>query len=359
MPTRRIYLVLAGVLLLVVVGISLRQFLDRSAEAITPGAVTTNRADSLTISKPDVEIESPVESASLEIPTPLADRPTSATVPPQPEDQTDDRPFDVRILEYKELADAGDADAACRLIRALDKCSSILGSRFHDDDSLIRLLANAELDEATLRESSAKLASTLSRGRQLYRECQRVPEQSLQTKMPYLLDLAKQGNEAAMLRFIQGPSTAEMVLNQESIDLYRQHVNDVFLRAFDQGIPEVALVWANAMEYPGTSLAAKIPAGWEDRDVAFALRQQMEELAGVSSRYQRSEPTPDVAARADALFQRYFANSMAMDRWTQQQQERKADMAAFTVDAVDFIDRLNKSYLEEDECRLGGKYGHL
>src|SRR5690606_36962215 len=122
-------------------------------------AVSTERTEEP--SSTGFEIESSVAMTAIEPPVQLGKRSTSPTEPLMAENQTDDRPFDVRILEYKELADTGDADAACRLVRALDKCASILGSRFDGDDALIRLLANADLNEAAYRETSAKLASTL------------------------------------------------------------------------------------------------------------------------------------------------------------------------------------------------------
>ena len=330
--------------------------LRNSDAAVEPAIVSKHEIKQRSEGNPARTIETGEQTEKVDLPTPnhakdrLAQQDQTAS-------ETDNRPLDLQIADYKAAADAGDMDAACRLLDVIDDCSSTLGSNQIDDASLIGLVAGSNLSEEEFEGASKQLAITLERRRLMTEECQRVPTRTRQTTLPYLFDLANDGDTAAMLRFATGPTTAEAMFSQQSIELYRQHGWDIFQRAFEAGEPGAVLLWVNAIEYPGMSLAAVLPDDWKNRDVALAMEQRIQSEVERHASQDRGEFKPEATARAETLFQRYFATSPATNRWAQQQRERREKYEQQPSNISSFVDQLiNSKKNRSSACTIDNPY---
>lgn len=228
-----------------------------------------------------------------------------------------DTPISIAVDALRQHADAGDAQAACRLGMELLRCQ-------HVPEDSIYLIQESERQEKYRRENGEpKMAERIAAGRraalEIHAACREIPKTTRDRAHNYIRQAALAGEPEAMLRYASGETLGLLGhfhrLNSPEFEAWRREAPVFLRRALAAGRPEAVYLLAEA--YRPTDDATTTIIGWlvaNDPIQAHAYALLQRQLSGgITPPGQRPINGLDDAgiarakALADDLRQRHFA----------------------------------------------------
>ncbi|WP_454260520.1 hypothetical protein [Pseudoxanthomonas mexicana] len=202
-----------------------------------------------------------------------------------------DTPLRDALPELRRRADAGEADAACRLAAEMDHCDSVR-QRLEQTANVLTYSANAaERGPAPSPEAEARRRAMreamVKRSEQLLQEsthCEGVPAFAAGERVRYWRSAALGGSVPAMRHYAMGSPfrREDMLSNLEALRVYRQEAETIALRAVEAGDFAVTMTLAGAYSparrSEGGSLLNQVVQ--PDAAKAWALLEQAQSLMG-------------------------------------------------------------------------------
>lgn len=284
--------------------------MGRSADDIDPlpvGAVSVDRALSIrAVEVADTALARQPDAALMAV-----DGAAPSHMQPVPM-STAGVPVADLVRELHAQALSGDPAATCRLTAELLRCRMLRHLRPVELDSMIDSLAAGSLTDEQIKERTDRFVQFEDYKETARAGCQGIGVEDLRNVPRYLLASAQHGHLPSMIRFADGVGIGgeDMVADPQLYSLYREHARSMFMRAFEAGHPQAAHIWHNAITSGGFRfLAGVLPPEWHTPEVAEALTQMLR--GGGSELPPGTAIPPDASRQAQALFERWFANS----RW--------------------------------------------
>lgn len=163
-------------------------------------------------------------------------------------------------------ANAGDADAASRLVRDLDRCNRLRGSQWKHADATDALTRRSTegMSAAQLRTYQALLDSMALRQQAVSKDqalCDGVSQQMLDTLVPNIAQAAKLGDKQARACYLdRGPlyDAHSLLRHPESLRAYRSAASAMIQSGLDAGDWRVVDLLRQAYEPGSNSLLAGV-----------------------------------------------------------------------------------------------------
>lgn len=218
----------------------------------------------------------------------IAVQPRQDLVPMPPPDL----PLRDALPSLQARADAGDSLAACRLGVELLRCAALGGYPPGHDEHMARLQAEREAKGDTT--AAGQIAAGRAVHAQLVDACVAVPVTLRERAHHYVRQAALAGEPEAMVRYAAGETITTGLVGmgyvaKPGFDQWRREARPVVMRAVQDGIPEAALLLAQAQARDGGLLAMLLPRDEVEASASLAL---VRELFGDISGYPLLAPGP-------------------------------------------------------------------
>ncbi|SEL68418.1 hypothetical protein SAMN05428989_2236 [Pseudoxanthomonas sp. GM95] len=294
-PRARFNLVM-GLLVLAAVAFGLWRWRQQASSA----AVSAQIAARVAQARSSTEDRNRVDTAREERGLPASPPASTAPLPPWGE------PLGANFDTLRRRADAGDAQAACRIGVELSLCnlSQITDDLPIENARVEALKHGASLGQADAAADAAR-QQVIARDRGFDGYCQGLDTATLRQAASYLRKAALAGNRDAMLRYATGPffNKSNAFLDQHSYlqdpvfaDWYREAV-PMLQRALHAGDPMAVQLLADAYASDGGLLNALVP---DDPTQAYSYQLLLSYLSGGPA---PAAGTLDARQRADAEHQ--------------------------------------------------------
>jgi hypothetical protein len=231
--------------------------------------------------------------------TPLMD----PAMPPLPSPEL---PLRDAVAALQLRADAGDSLAACRLGTALLRCQWLPEPTPGYDAQLAQ--HEASMEHTGDLENANRIAMVRLYRAELRRTCESVPAALVAKGNHYIRQAALAGEPEAMIRYASGNSlmtghiNSWTFINSPAFDVWRREARPVLMRALDAGVPEAAVLLAEAHGPGGGWLTMLLePDHMEARASQALLRRLFGEETALERLVVPHTNDPGLNAAADAL----------------------------------------------------------
>jgi hypothetical protein len=304
-----------------------------------------------TMSSSDDVVDSPSIGPAAVLADERAAAVESGVVDPAPTPAVSDArvPTHQRIEMLAAAADRGDDWAACELAAELNRCRHVIDGRMRlQEQDLQRFLQTDAAELAADRRTA--ILDALQTFRQRQDECLQVPTVRLQSLQDRLFQVAMAGNTRAMAEFVIGESTsmAQLMADPIRYERYRTHAPVFFDQAFAAGEPLASMAILQLNVDISNIYRGVLPRQWRDPELVAAFSRRVRadiEPALLAS----GAPSAVAIARADALYDRYFAESPAMAEYiASARQKMRATRGEQSIEWTSMqLNRLDNRHCEE------------
>jgi hypothetical protein len=185
-----------------------------------------------------------------------------------------DQPLRDAAASLRRRAEAGDSLAACRLGVELLRCAHL--GNYHPEHDQFMAQQEKELEAKGDHEGAVRIALGRSQHAQLLEACSGVTGDAHR----YVRQAALAGEPEAMVRYAAGETVSTGVvgmayLTRPEFDVWRREAPAVLMRALDAGVPEAALLLAQAHAGEGSLLAMLLPRDSIEAGASQALTRRL------------------------------------------------------------------------------------